>query len=167
MRRAFAIALTAAALLTKSHLASASTNLGPFFDPAGEVRTAVVTASDPINTTASFSTGFVPIPGLSIPITIPHGKVADVKILFSGEMNSGDAEYVTAVVDGFQTSPGIVQAGWNFGGGATSQGANFATVIGEGNHTIEMQWGGLGHQQFMSMRSMTVIVNVRRAARAG
>jgi hypothetical protein len=166
MRRAFAIALTAAALLTRIHPASAATNLGPAFDPAGEVRTAAVTASDPITTTASFNTGFVPIPGLAVPITIPHGKVADVKILFTGEMNSGDAEYVSAVVDGFQASPGVVQAGWNFGGGATSQAANFATVLGEGSHTIEMQWGGLGHQQFMSMRSMTVIVNVRRAGRA-
>jgi hypothetical protein len=166
MRRAFAIALTAAALLTKTHAASAASNLGPFFDPAGEVRTAALAASDPITTTASFSTGFVPIPGLTLPITIPHGKVADVKIFFTGEMNSGDAEYVSAVVDGFPAFPGVVQAGWNFGGGATSQAANFTAFLGEGDHTIQMQWGGLGHQQFMSLRSMTVIVNVHRAGRA-
>jgi len=163
MRRGFAIALTVASLLTQSHHASAVVSLGPDFPPPGQVQIASLTASDPITTTASFRTGFVAIPGLTMPISIPRGKLADIKILFTGEMNSADAEFVSAVVDGFQAPPGVVQAFWAFeGGGATSQAANYSLTIGSGDHTIEMQWGGLGGQQFMSNRSMTVIVNLRR-----
>ena len=166
MKRVFAVLLGAASLLTQGHVASAGVPLGPDFAPKGEVRMASRTASDPITTTASFNTGFVPIPGFTMPISIPHGKIADVKVLFTGEMNSADAEYVSAVVDGFQASPGVVQAFWGIGGGATSQAANFDAFLGEGDHTIQMQWGGLGGQQFMSLRSMIVVVNLRHGAPA-
>jgi hypothetical protein len=146
-------------------LAHAGLNLGPFFPPKGEVRMRSIAASDPVTTTASFNTGFVPIPGFGvIPITIPRGFVADVEILFSGEMNSADAQYVSAVVDGTPTPPGIVQAFWGVHGGATSQSANFTAFLTEGNHTLEMQWGGLGGQQFMSARSLTLILSVHHTS---
>ena len=163
MRRAVAIALAAASLLTQSHLASAAPSpLGPAFPNKGDVYMTTVAASNPITTTASFATGFAPIPGFGIPITIPKGRIADVQILFTGEMNSANAEYVAAVIDGSPTAPGIVQAFWAFpGGGATSQAANFTAFLTAGDHTLQMQWGGLGGQQFMSLRNMLVIVNLR------
>src|SRR5215472_6250548 len=162
MRRAFAVALTAAAFLTQSHVVSAAVSLGPNFDPKGEVHMASLMQSDPVTTTASFNTGFAAIPGLTMPITIPRGKIADVKILFTGEMNSADAGFVSAVVDGSPAPPGVVQAFWGVHGGATSQSASFSAFLTEGDHFIQMQWGGLGGQQFMSLRSMIVIVNLRR-----
>jgi hypothetical protein len=162
MRSAFAVAMTAAWLLTQSHLAWAAVPLGPDFPPKGEVRIATLTADNPINTTATQNTGLAPVPGLALPISIPRGKVADVTILFTGVVNSPDALLVSAVVDGFSAAPGVVQAFFATGGGATSQGVNFETFLFEGDHTIEMRWGGVGGQQFMRNRSMTVIVNLRR-----
>jgi hypothetical protein len=44
------------------------------------------------------------------------------------------------------------------------QGFNFqGNVLGAGTHTIKMQWAGLSGQQFMSARSMTVILNLRNS----
>lgn len=166
MRTSLALAVLAPLLLTHGGPAAAATPLGPSFAPKGEVRLATLTASNPVTTNATFNTGFVPIPGLGVPITIPRGKVADVTVLFTGEINSADATFVSAVVDGAPASPGVVQAFWGVGGGATSQAANFTTVLGEGTHSIQMQWGGLGGQQFVSLRSMVVIVNLRRQMRA-
>lgn len=163
MRSAFAVAVGVAWLLTQSHLASAAVPLGPNFPPKGEVRIAALTADNPINTTATQNTGLAPVPGLELPISIPRGKVADVTILFTGVMNSADALLVSAVVDGFSAAPGVLQAFFVTGGGAASQGANFSTFLGEGDHTIQMRWGGVGGQQFMRNRSMTVIVNLRRS----
>ncbi|HZR84296.1 MAG TPA: hypothetical protein VFD92_24575 [Candidatus Binatia bacterium] len=162
MRKSFAVALTVVSMLTQSGLASAAIQLGPAFTPKGEVRMTSVAANNPITTTASFSTGFVGIPDMIIPVTIPRGFIADVQIFFTGEMNSADAQYVAALVDGFPTSPGIVQAFWGVHGGATSQAANFAAFLTAGDHTIQMEWGGLGGQQFMSARQLTVILSVRR-----
>lgn len=165
MSRAFAVAFTAALLLVQARTAPAAVPLGPDFAPKGEVRIATLTASNPVTTNATFNTGFVPIPGLGVPITIPRGKRADVAILFTGEMNSADAAFVSAVVDGVAASPGPVQAFWGLNGGAASQAANFAAQLGEGTHSIQMQWGGLGGQQFVSLRSMIVIVNLRPRGR--
>jgi hypothetical protein len=123
---------------------------------------AALTAIDPVTTTARASTGLVPLPGLGLPITIPRGKVADVSIFFAGTMNSADAVFVSAAVDGSPAAPGVVQAFFATGGGAASHSAIFNAFVGEGSHTIQMQWGGLGGQQFMSRRSMTVVVNLRR-----
>ena len=162
MNRIFAAAFAFALALTQGRFAAASTPLGPDFAPKGEVRIATRTASDPINTTASFASGFVAVPGMTIPVTVPNGKVADVTILFTGEMNSPDAEYVSAVIDGGALSPGAVQAFWKNNGGATSQAATFTGIVPAGNHFIQMQWGGLGGQQFMSLRTMTVLLNLRR-----
>jgi hypothetical protein len=162
MRSALAVAIGAAWLLTQSHLAAAAVPLGPDFPPKGEVRIASLTANNPVTTTATSNAGLVPLPGLGLPISIPRGKVADVTILFAGTMNSADATFVSAVVDGVPAAPGVVQAFFGVGAGAASQAAHFTTFLFEGDHTIEMRWGGLGGQQFMSRRSMTVIVNLRR-----
>jgi hypothetical protein len=132
--------------------------------PSGQARFAYASANNPINTTATFTTGFVDVPNLATSITVPAGQVADVLILFSGEMNSPSALYVQAVVDGQVAQPGLVQAFWDQAGGATTQGFNFrGSVLGAGTHTIKMQWAGLSGQQFMSARSMTVILNLRSA----
>jgi hypothetical protein len=79
-------------------------------------------------------------------------------------MNSPSALYVQAVVDGSVANPGLVQAFWDQQGGATTQGFNFrGSTLGAGAHTIKMQWAGLSGQQFMSARSMTVLLNLRSA----
>ena len=135
--------------------------LGPLFAPKGQVRFAYAFDTNAINTS---STTFVDVPSLAATVTIPKRKVADVLILFSGEMNSPSALYVQAAVDGIAADPGAgVQAFWGVGGGATSQSFNFHSVIGQGTHTITMQWAGLSGSQFMNMRSMTIILNLRHA----
>jgi len=130
----------------------------------GQVRLAYAFGNNPINTTATFTSGFVDVPNLATSVTIPAGHVADVLILFSGEMNSPSALYVQAVVDGGVASPGLVQAFWDTAGGATTQSFNFrGSTLGAGTHAIKMQWAGLSGQQFMSARSMTVMLNLRSA----
>lgn len=154
------LCLTLGASLGLSSISHAL-DLGPLVAPKGQVRFAYASATNPINTTA---TSFVDLPNLAATVTVPKGKVADVLILFSGEMNSPSALYIQAVIDAFATTPGPVQAFWGVGGGATAQGFNFYGVIGEGTHTIKMQWRGLSGQQFMSVRSMTILLNLRKAS---
>lgn len=127
--------------------------------PKGAMRMAVASASNVINTT---STSFVEVPSLSTNILVPDGKVADVVIEFSGQVNSPDALYVRALVDTTQASPGPVQVFYNTGGGATTQGFNFYRLgVPSGSHRISIQWRGLGGQQYMRYRSMIVLVNIR------
>jgi hypothetical protein len=80
-------------VLSRAHGAGAQVLL------QGEVRLAYAFGNNPINTTATVSSGFVDVPNLVTSVTIPAGHVADVLILFSGEIDfignsvySGDAE---------------------------------------------------------------------------
>lgn len=130
--------------------------------PAGQVRMAAVSAFDAINTT---STTFIDVPGLSTTFKVAAGKHADVVIQFSGEMNSPSALYMRAIVDGAAANPNNAGSGpqmfWGVGGGATSQTFNFYQFgLGAGSHTVKMQWDGLSGSQFMSYRSMVVLVNI-------
>lgn len=152
--------LSLGAILGFSHISHAQ-DLGPQFAPKGQVRLAYTAAVNPINTTA---TSFVDLPNLAATVTIPKGKVADVVVLFSGMMNSPSALYVRSVIGAAEASPGPFQAFWGVNGGATTQSANFSGFLGEGTHTIKMQWRGLSGQQFMSIRNMTILLNLRKAS---
>ena len=167
MKRKHWIAVAVAAMLLATfaagYIASAA-DFGPGkLQPAGSVRVAAVSAFDAINTT---STSFVDLPGLATGIKVPAGKLADVIIQFSGSMNSPSALYVRALVDTAVANPNNLGNGpqmfWGVGGGATAQAFNFYTFgVGPGSHIVKMQWEGLSGQQFMSYRSMIVMVNIR------
>ena len=153
------IAFTTFAL---GYVASAAQILPLGLQPAGTVRVGAVSAFDPINTS---STSFVDLPGLTNSFSIPAGKHGDLIIQFSGEVNSPSALYVRALVDGSVADPNNAGNGpqvfWGLGGGATTQGFNFYKfAVAAGAHTVKMQWAGLSGSQFMSYRSMIVVVNI-------
>jgi hypothetical protein len=127
--------------------------------PQGQARIAYQFQGDPITT---HSRDFVDVPGLALFVTVPDGKVADVLILFSALMNTGDALYVQALVDGIAARPGsVLVLSKTSTGIAQSQGYNFSSFVSSGSHIVKMQWAGLGDQQYMLQRSMALILNVR------
>ncbi len=128
--------------------------------PAGKMRVAMQSGSNAVNMT---STSYQNIPNLATNVTVPGGKVADLVIQFCGVMNSPDALYVRAQFDASNVSPsGDVQAFYDTSGGATSQCFTWYKLgVGSGLHVVEMQWKGLGGQQFMSQRSLVVWANIR------
>ena len=93
------LVVTAATLVVAASAAgyALAANLAVSELPAGSTRYAMVAAQDSQQTT---STTFVNIPSLSATIAIPSGKVGDLIIDFSGEVNSCGALYVRAVIDG-------------------------------------------------------------------
>ncbi len=153
------IALTTFGL---GYAASAAQLLPLGLQPSGTVRVGAVSAFNAINTS---STSFVDLPGLATSFSIPTGKHGDVIIQFSGEVNSPSALYVRTVVDGSVADPNNAGNGpqvfWGVNGGATTQGFNFYKFgLVAGSHTVKLQWRGLSGSQFMSYRSMIVLVNI-------
>ena len=152
----------ALATFALGYVASAAQILPLGLQPAGSVRVGAVSAFNAINTS---STSFVDLPGLATTFTIPAGKHGDVIIQFSGEVNSPSALYVRTVVDSSIADPNNAGNGpqvfWATSGGATTQGFNFYKFgLAAGSHTVKMQWEGLSGSQFMSYRSMIVLVNI-------
>lgn len=135
------------------------------FAGAGSTRYAMKSRG-PLDTTTTQSTTFVDISGLKMAIVIPGGKRADLIIDFSGEVNSCDAMYVRAAVDGAAASPEYTQLQYRLGQnlGADSHSFTFfAKSVGSGTHTVAMQWHGLSacDHQFMAARSMVITANIR------
>ena len=131
------------------------------FVTAGTTRYAMV-AVNPSSTTTTTSASFVDMPGMSTSISVPAGRVAEVMIDFSGMVNTCDAMYVRAVIDGSAASPAYTQFQWNFNGGADSHAFTFVKTVKAGPHTVKMQWHGLTScsQQFIAARSMIVTANI-------
>ena len=127
---------------------------------AGTTRYAMVAAQDAQTST---STSFVSIPGLSTTVTVPSGKVADLIIDFSGEVNSCSAMSVRAVVDSTASSPTSAQIFWPTGGGAQAEAFTFfAKAVKSGTHTVAIQWSEITacSQMFISSRTMVITSNV-------
>ena len=152
--------VTAAVLLAGYAVAEA---VAPtFVSPPGTTRYAMV-AKGPLDPIATTSSTFVDITGLSVIIGIPSGKHAELIITFSGEVNTCDAMYVRATVDGAAAKPAETQLQWNFSGGADSHSFTFYKKdVGPGSHTVAMQWRGLStcDHQFMDARSMVITANI-------
>lgn len=153
------IALTA--ILTIG-VATAAFGFAPAdFQPKGAMYVTAVSATNAINTS---STSYVDVPGLSTRVTIPAGKVGDLVIQLSAEVNSPDGLYARARVDGSNATPGQAQLynGINVNKGSSTHGFNYYMFnVGAGLHEIKIQWKGLGGSQFMSNRSMVVFANIR------
>jgi len=136
--------------------------VAPTFVSPGTTRYAMV-ARGPLDGISTTSSTFVDITGLSVIIGIPSGKHAELIVTFSGEVNTCDAMYVRATVDGAAAVPGYAQLQVAEGGGADSHSFTFyKTAVGPGPHTVAMQWRGLStcDHQFMAARSMIVTANI-------
>jgi hypothetical protein len=134
----------------------------PNLVPAGTTRYGFAGAMDAQTTT---STTFVNIPNLSQPFMVPSGKVADLSVQFSGELNGCSAISVRALLDGSTVfAPGEVQVFWPFAGsGAASHGFTFFKVaVPAGSHTVVLQWHELTNcnQAFISLRSLVLTANI-------
>jgi hypothetical protein len=129
------------------------------FRPAGTTRYAWASANDAQNTS---STTMVDMPNMSTTITIPAGKKADLFITFSGAMNTADAGSIRAIIDSSASvaAPGTVQVVWNIAGGAAAHGFTFHKVVGNGDHTVKIQWSTLTSSTFVSDRSLMVTANI-------
>ena len=137
------VAIVGAILLltaTAAGYAAATTIQPALFLTSGTTRYATAVGEDPQTTT---STTFVNIPNLSTTITIGAGKVADLMIDFSGELNGCSAILVRAVVDGVTTTPSSAQVFWPLAGlGAASHGFTFIKkAVKSGTHTVAVPVG--------------------------
>lgn len=134
------------------------------FQPQGSYRVTAVSATNSINTT---STTFVDVPGLVTRVTIPTGKVGDLVIEFSGEVNAADGVFARAQVDGANALPNGVSpvqlfSSININTGSSTHGFNWYKFgVGAGLHKVAIQWKGLGGSEFMSNRSMVVLASIR------
>ena len=154
--------VTVAAVVFLAGYAAAGAVAPTFVSPAGTTRYAMV-ARGPLDGIVTTSSIFVDITGLSVIIGIPSGKHAELIVTFSGEVNTCDAMYVRATVDGAAAAPAYTQLQWAFGGGADSHSFTFFKKdVGPGSHTVAMQWRGLStcDHQFMDARSMIVTANI-------
>ena len=166
MRTSFRLGLplvaVVAAVFVAGYAVAASITPASFVS-SGTTRYAMVSkgpaAADNAMTT---STTFVGMPGMSTNINVPSGKTAELIVTFSGMVNTCDAMYVRAVVDGSAASPSYTQFQWNFSGGADSHAFTFFKSVKGGSHTVAIQWHGLSScpQQFVSARSMIVTANI-------
>lgn len=123
-----------------------------------------VSATNAVRTTTPLSTP-VDIPNLSTSFTVPAGKTADIVIIFSGTVATGQAAFVRPLIDGVSTEPqGLTQIAFSNTGtdGASSHGFTFYKKnVSAGNHLVRMQWAGSQGEQLMTSRSMVVLVNVK------
>lgn len=131
------------------------------FVSAGTTRYAMVSRG-PLQTATTSSSTYVDIPGMATTISVPANKTAELIITFSGMVNTCDAMYVRAVVDGSAALPSETQFQWNFKGGADSHAFTFYTTVKAGSHRVKIQWHGLSTcaQQFIASRSMIVTANI-------
>lgn len=130
------------------------------FQPQGNMVVTAVSAKNSINTV---SNSFVTVPALDTTVVVPTNKVADIVIQFSGVVNSADYLYTQARIDGVAINPGPTQL---FDGtdntGAYAHGFNYYKFnVGPGRHRIDIQWKGLGGNQFMAERSMVIFASIR------
>lgn len=149
------------AFLTLGIAAVAFGYLPSDWQPKGTVRLTAVSAANAINTS---STSYVDTPNLSTRVSVPDGKVADIVIQLSAEVNSPDGVYARARVDNTTAFPGAVQLynGINQNTGSSTHGFNYYVFgVGPGLHEVKIQWKGLGGQEFMSNRSMVVVASIR------
>jgi hypothetical protein len=155
----FAAAALAAATATGYTLAA---RIVPNYVPAGDTRYAMAAATNIINST---STTFVDIPNMTTLVPVPAGKVADLIITFSGEVNSCTPIELRAFVKDLSASatPSETQLFYPDNIGAQSHGFTFLKRnVSAGNHTVVIQWHGLTNcnQQFISNRSLAVTANI-------
>ena len=164
MRTRFRVGLPVVSVIAAVFVAgyAVAASIAPSFVSPGSTRYAMVSVG-PTSTTATTSATFVDITGLTTVVNIPSGKTAELIINFSGEVNTCDAMYVRATVDGASAAPAYTQLQWNFNGGADSHSFTFYDKgVGAGSHRVAMQWHGLTTcaQQFMAARSMIVTANI-------
>ncbi len=162
MHKGIRVSLVAVAVISAVFAAgfAVAATVSPSFVNSGTTRYAMVSAEDAITTQ---STSFVDVPGLSSVVHIPSGKVADLIIDFSGEINTCDGTLGRATIDGAAASPSSTQLMWNLNGGAESHAFTFyARGVGSGSHTVTIQWAGVSscNHQFMSARSMIITANI-------
>ncbi len=143
-------------------LAMAATALGAFVSK-GTTRYAFasVNSSSPVTTTSST---FVDLPGMSVSVSIPADKTADLFITFSAELNGCGPIDARAIVDTSASiaAPGAALLFSHTGGSAEAHGFTWMRTVGTGAHTVKIQWlsgGGCDHA-FAGVRSLMVTANV-------
>jgi hypothetical protein len=154
--------IAAVAALSVAGYAFAAT-INPAFSPAGVTRYAMV-QQGPTVTATTTSTTFVNMPGMSVAVSIPSGKTADLIVTFSAQVNSCLAMLVRATVDGSAALPSSTQFFWQAGNtGADSRAFTFFQHnVGAGSHTVRIQWAGVTScaNEFVAARSMIVTANI-------
>ena len=143
-------------------LAITATALGAFLTK-GTTRDAFasVDVSSPATTSSS---SFVNLPGMSVSVTIPAGKTADLFVTFNAELNGCGPINVRAIVDSSATiaAPGAALLFSHTGGSAEAHGFTWMRTAGAGTHSVTIQWlsGGGCSQAFAGVRSLWVTANV-------
>jgi hypothetical protein len=136
--------------------------IGPFgFRPAGDTRYAFksVDVSSPATTTSST---YVDMTGMTVSLTTPADKKADLFITFNAELNGCNGLYVRAVVDSNVAAPGQALLFSHAGGSAEAHGFTWSRSVGPGAHTVRIQWLVLTgcSQGFAGVRTLFVIANI-------
>jgi len=164
MRTRFRVGLALVSVVVALSVAgyAVAASIASDFVGSGSTRYAMV-AMGPETSTTTTSIDFVDIADMSVVVGIPSNKMADLIITFSAEVNTCDAMFVRATIDGTAAAPSYTQFQWNFSGGADSHSFTFFQKgIGSGSHTVAMQWHGLSTcvWQFMAARSLIVTANI-------
>ena len=147
---------------TVASLAIVATAMGAFVTK-GTTRYAFasVNVSSPATTTSS---SFVDLPGMSVSVSIPANKTAELFITFSSELNGCGAIYVRAIVGSSANiaAPGAALLFSHTGGSAEAHGFTWMRSVGTGSHTVKIQWQNVGGctQDFAGVRSLFVTANV-------
>lgn len=156
------IRLLIALLAIVVSLAITATAAGAF-RPSGHARYAFasVDASGPAISTSS---SFVDLAGMSVSITIGGTQHANLFIAFSAELNGCGPIVARAVVDSTANiaAPGAAVLFSHVGGSAESHGFTWSSTVGNGSHTVKIQWqdyDGCDHA-FAGVRSLFVTANV-------
>jgi hypothetical protein len=143
-------------------LAITGTALGAFVTK-GTTRYAFASANVSSPTTTA-SSSFVDMSGMSVSVSIPSGKAADLFITFSSELNGCGPVNVRAIVDTSANiaAPGAALLFSHTGGSAEAHAFTWMRTVGTGSHTVKIQWlsgGGCDHA-FAGVRSLFVTANV-------
>jgi hypothetical protein len=156
------VRLLVVALAAVASLAIAATALGAFVSK-GTTRYAFasVNVSSP---TTSTSNSFVDMSGMSVSVSIPADKTAELFITFSAELNGCNGIYVRAIVDSTANiaAPGAALLFSHTGGSAEAHSFTWMRSVGTGAHTVKIQWQDLTgcSQAFAGVRSLLVTANI-------
>ncbi|MDL2336006.1 MAG: hypothetical protein QFC55_08250 [Chloroflexota bacterium] len=101
---------------------------------------------------------------MSVSITIGGTQHANLFIAFNAELNGCGPIYARAIVDSTVNiaAPGAALLFSHTGGGAESHGFTWSSTVGNGSHTVTIQWqdvDGCG-VAFAGVRSLFVTANV-------